>query len=870
MTRRLGVFAATCLALTLAATSAPVPAQRPVHRFTLDNGLVGLVRADTSAPLVSIQMWIASGSDDEAEYLGSGLTHFIEHMVFKGTPTRKPGEIARAIDGIGGTINAYTANDRTVFFVDLPADEWQKGLAILADALQNTSFPEEEWKKEREVILRELAMCRDDPNRRIGELLMATAFRVHPSRFPVIGRESLFRALTRDDLVGFYHRRFVPDNLIVAVVGAVIPGEVEAAVRHELAGFKPRPVPPVAQPIEPEPIGPRLARETGPYEIGRIEWAYPTIGIDHPDAPVLDVLATLAGIGDSSRLVRQIKEDKSLATSISAWSSTPRSAGLFGISATFEPANESNLVNAIQQEIETWRTTPFPATEVDKARRIALTRHLDSLQTMSGQAFQIAAGEFYAYDPSYSDFYLQRIDRVTPDDLLAVARKYLAGDRRCVAILIPGQTNAHDIVESAPAAGPVAKSQLPNNVPLITREDHRLPLVWFCVSVGGGLLYENENNYGISCLLSELLLKGTKKFTAPEIAGQVDNAGATLASYSGYNTFGIEARCLASDASQFAELIADCLLNPDFATNEIEKQKARQVADIEAQRESPVFLAGQALRKSLFADHPYSLTPPGAKATVQAITRQDLLAFHRKSIVTDNIVISCFGDIATDRARELAALTFKRIPAGTRPALEHEPAAPHLPTRSECKAQKEQAIFMAGFPGLDLNDPGNDALLVLTEAMNGLSSDIMVKIRDKEGLAYFVHTFHQEGIEPGFIAICSGTMANALPRVETLVMDELARLANKGLRADEFERARCQLKSERISALQMNGNLARECATEELLGRGFEYSINAANRLAALTPASVREIAGKLFKTNRMAISIVFPETPQPKQEAAQ
>ncbi len=863
------IAAGLLLALATGAAPAPAPASRDVRRFTLDNGLVGLVREDASVPLVSIQVWVASGSDDEAEYMGSGLTHFIEHMVFKGTPSRKPGEIAKAVDDIGGTINAYTAHDRTVFLTELPAEEWRAGLSILADAVRNASFPGQEWEKERAVVLREMAMCRDDPDRRVGELLMSTAFRVHPARFPVIGQEPLFRRLTRDDLVGFYRRRFVPNNMILAVAGAVKAGDVEEAVRKDLGGFAPRPLPPAVHPGEPKPVGPRMARETGPYEIGRIEWAYPTVGLDHPDAPVLDVLATLAGDGDSSRLARAVKESTNLAYSISAWSSTPRQAGMFGISATFEPANESNLIAAIQREIDEWRAAPFSEAEVEKARRIAFIGRLSALQTVSGQASDMAAGEFYAYDPGYSDLYLQRINRVTPADIIAAAGRYLAPDYRCISVLAPGGAASSATAGPAPAAGPILKSVLPNNVPLLSREDRRLPLVWICVAVGGGLLHENEKNYGISSLLSELLLKGARGMSAAEIAKRTGSAGAVLSAYSGYDTFGLEVQCLASDAPEFAALLADCLLNPDLSEDEIARQKTRQSADIDAQRESPVFLAGEALRGSLFPNHPYRLTPPGTKDAVLAITRQDLRAFHRKCVVSGNIVLACFGDLAANQARDIAEAMFKRIPNGARPAIEHEPAAPSLPARSELRARNEQAIFMAGVPGIDIRDPRNDALLVLAETMNGLSSDIMTRIRDDEGLAYFVNTFHQSGVEPGFMAVYAGTHTGALARVEKLVMNELARMAGQGPRADEFERARRQIRSERLAALQSNGRLARKCAADELLGLGFDHWLKTADRLSTLTPESVRATAAALFQTNRVSLSIVFPDTQQQDKEPA-
>src|ERR1035437_9458727 len=158
-----------------------------VNRFVLDNGLIVLTREDASAPVVSIQVWVGAGAVHEQEFLGGGLSHLIEHMIFKGTPTRKPGDISRAINDLGGAINAYTSLDRTVFLVDLPSARWSTGLAVLADAVMNASFPDDEWRREKDVVRREMAMGEDNPERRVSELLFQTAYSVHPYRVPVIG-----------------------------------------------------------------------------------------------------------------------------------------------------------------------------------------------------------------------------------------------------------------------------------------------------------------------------------------------------------------------------------------------------------------------------------------------------------------------------------------------------------------------------------------------------------------------------------------------------------------------------------------------------------------------------------------------------------
>lgn len=408
-----------------------------LNRFVLENGMICLVKADHSAPAVSVQIWLGTGSIHEQEYLGSGLSHAIEHMIFKGTETMAPGDITRKINDAGGNINAYTTFDRTVFHTDLPAKNWQVGLNVLADAVMHASFPESEWLKEKEVIVREIAMGHDDPDRVIGKLLWRTAYVVHPCRFPVIGYEEIFRKTKRNDLTIFSRRNYVPDNSITVIVGDIDVAEAEAAVRGAFADFQRAAGASVVLPQEPAQLAPRFARKTGAYRISRLEWAYHTVPQSHPDAPALDLLAAIVGQGRSSRLVDRIKENQKLVYSISAWSYTPKEPGMFGITASFDPGKEDRTITAIQEEIDSWLNSRFSRGELEKAKRIILVSELSDLETMKGQAGSYAAGEFYAADPRFSETYLRKLGRLAPPDIQAVTRKYLHSKNKTLVVLSP-------------------------------------------------------------------------------------------------------------------------------------------------------------------------------------------------------------------------------------------------------------------------------------------------------------------------------------------------------------------------------------------------------------------------------------------------
>src|SRR3954466_13068729 len=187
--------------------------REPVERVVLPNGTTVLIKPDTSAAVASVQVWVKTGSVHEGANLGAGLSHYLEHMLFKGTERREGREISATVQAHGGYINAYTTFDRTVYYIDLPSEHTGVAIDLLADAVLHSTLPAEEVVKEKDVILREIAMTKDDPDNRLWNILFSSAFREHPFRQPIIGHQDVFSAVTREDLVAYYRSRYVPNNL---------------------------------------------------------------------------------------------------------------------------------------------------------------------------------------------------------------------------------------------------------------------------------------------------------------------------------------------------------------------------------------------------------------------------------------------------------------------------------------------------------------------------------------------------------------------------------------------------------------------------------------------------------------------------------
>ena len=415
-----------------------------VKLITLDNGLVIIVREDHSAPVVSAQAWAMAGSIHEGRWLGAGLSHVLEHMLFKGTTTRPGSRIDQEVQEAGGYMNAYTSFDRTVYHIDVPNTGARTAIDILCDIMQHASLPPDELAKEMDVIRREMDMNVDDPGRRASRRLFETAYTRSPYRLTVIGYPDIFNELKPEDIRGYYHEKYAPNNVFYVVTGDIKNDEVVAQIREAYAQSKAKAMPPMVLPEEPKQTAAREIVEEAPIELGHLHFAWHIPELRHPDVPALDVLAVLLGSGRSSRLFQQVREKQGLVHHVDAWTYSPGNPGLFGISAIVDADKFTAARDAILAEIEKMKSMSVSSNEVSKAVKQFTSATLSTRKTMEGQANDLGGSWLAANNLTFSERYLAAVKRVTharcparrprishggkPDALCAVAERHVAED----------------------------------------------------------------------------------------------------------------------------------------------------------------------------------------------------------------------------------------------------------------------------------------------------------------------------------------------------------------------------------------------------------------------------------------------------------
>ena len=394
----------------------------PSHarKWVLPDGLTLIVQEDHTSPVASVQAWCATGSINEDERLGAGLSHILEHMLFKGTKTQSSNAIAQKIQDVGGYINAYTSFDRTVFWIDVPKDGVSTALAVLSDAMMNSTLPPEEYGKEQEVIRREFAMTLDDPDRMASQLLFSTAYQRHPYRLPVIGEMDIYNQLTQENVMQYYKTRYVPNNLTFIVVGDVDSEKVRQQLADFFKAYPEKSLKPLFIPEEPPQLGRREVHNEFATELTRLSLAWHIPEVSHPDVPALDVLSTILGDGRSSRLYRRVREEAGLAFAVSAFSYTPGDPGIFGVDATVDPKRREATQQLILQIVDEVKQAGVTAKELMKAKKISLSHHFDSLTTMRGQASDLGSNWLLTRNLNFSRDYLAAMQKASPGNILSI------------------------------------------------------------------------------------------------------------------------------------------------------------------------------------------------------------------------------------------------------------------------------------------------------------------------------------------------------------------------------------------------------------------------------------------------------------------
>lgn len=852
--------------------------QGETHIVKLKNGLTVLIKEDDRFPLVNARLYVHAGSAYETPKI-AGISHQLEHMVFKGTKKRGLGQSARDIESIGGSMNAATSFDYTVYYVEVPDEEWKLGLDVITDMAFNPTIDPGELESEKKVVLEELERGEDTPGNKLFKSLQGMIWTGTSYEWPIIGTRETVSAFTSKDIKQYIKKFYQPQSMLLAVVGKVDPDQVLAEAERILGGLKNTEptMPPETIAIPEVGAGPRVVKLSGKWNKVYLGAAFPIPHSSAAETAGLELLSQLLGGDDTSRFYRKFKYDMRLVDDISVSPLTLERGGMMYVHATLDSDKVEEFWSELMAELASFDATNFTDREIERARLNLEDSMFLAKETLSGLASKTGYFQFFENGEQAEKNYLFALSQVNREEMKSLYEKFIRPDQLSTVILVP-ETNgvaAEELVtiteQEWPVQNSIKKAQaettaiteteidLPGGNKLVLLPDNTLPYTAMSMYWTGGDGELAPEQQGLAALTAKALTRGTMKMSATEVQDFLSDHAASLGSSAGRNVFALETKFPVRFTDEVLPLVRDVLTAPAFDQDEIKRAKQDQIAGIKRREDRPLGLAFRHLFPFLYKTGPYALLHQGTPEQVESLSQSDIMRFWGRQAMQQFTIAVCgqfdaktIEQFATDISRTLTAPGNDYVFSTPEWNTKREESL-HLPDRN-------QSHLLMVFPTPGKTDRDASARLeLLRAALSGQSGLLFRDLRDKQGLAYTVTSMLWQSKNTGFMALYIGTSPDKVEQCLEGFNTVLADLSAKALPEDELARARNILVGDYYQEHQSLLSRSRQAAS--LITRGFDrnYEQDIINRAKGATPDEIRDIVRKYLDPAKAYLMKVTP-----------
>lgn len=828
--------------------------------YKLDDGQTVIVKQVKNNPIVTIDTWVKTGSINENDQ-NNGVSHFLEHLFFKGTETHPAGEFDKILESKGAVTNAATSKDFTHYYITIPSKYFDMAMDLHADMLLHPQIPRKELEKERKVVMEEIAKGVNNPNEKLFDNLNAMLYKNHPYKRKVLGTNEIIGKISREEILDYYNTHYGPQNMVTIIIGDVDPQHALAKVRED---FKVEPRKIIRNINKPEMS--ILTKQTKtvyePVQGGYLMIGWHSANATNSDTYALDVLATILGDGRSSILYQTIKEQKQLAYSISADNSTFKESGIFDISANFTPENSAKLQKAIFETVAKIRKDGVTQEQLNLAKSIIERDTYYERESIENISSGIGYTTVLTGNPKYYDEYLNKIKNVTAREVQAVAKKYLSENQCAVSVVLPesekaAQADAKPSVEHSAKliqqTKATQKYELDNGATLLLSPNDLNDIVAISIYVKGGEFLEKIP--GVSNVMSAVMMKGTKKYSSLELAQILEENGIKINPSTAADDFSIDVLTTKSQLAKTFEILDEVVNNATFDDFEIDKTKNDMLSSIQKSRDVPMNVAVENYKHLIFENSVYSYGNKIYEKTLPKVGRDDVLEYYNTIFNPNNIVISVNGNV---NLKDITNPLVDIFGGKTSTKFNYNDYASTIATLNAPKtsvteiADLQTAWLVIGWQTAGLQNTKDFATLKVIDSIlgGGMSSRLFRNVRDQEGLAYQLGSSFSPKILKGSFTMYIGTNPKTLYLAQEKMLEQVNRLKSEFVSDKELQEAKEKIIGNYIISQETNLDKATTVGWFETSGRGFDFQTKYETLINNVTASDIVEVANKYFNEN--------------------
>ena len=835
--------------------------------YKLENGQTVIIKEVKTNPIVTIDTWIKTGSINENDK-NNGVSHFLEHLFFKGSTNHAPGEFDKILETKGAITNAATSKDFTHYYVTIPSKDFDLALEMHSDMLLHPLIPRKELEKERKVVIEEIMKDANSPGTMVYDNLVNLLYTNHPYKRKVIGKSDIISTIQREQIVDYYNKYYNPSNMVTVIVGDVDAATAIEKVKYDFnAEYKK----PLKQNYPKEKI---LTSQVKNISYADTQSGYMLIGfrgtkIDDSDSYALDILSIILGEGRSSVFYRTIKEQKQLAYSIGAVNAGFKDDGIFYISANFTPDKYEKLENCIFEEIKNVQKHGVTPEQLQLAKNVIERNTYYERESISNIANEIGYTFVTTDDVKYYENYLANIKKVTADDVKHAANKYLGKEKSAVSIVLPEsskEVQISNITEKPLGSAKLVsenentqKYELSNGATLLLTPNKVNDIVAISIFSKGGEFIETIP--GTADLTASVLTKGTKKYSSLELAQFLEDNGIKIVPSAKADSFALTVLTTKNEYAKTLGILNEIINNATLDDYEIEKSRTDMLNSIKKSKDTPLNLAIDNYKTYIFENTPYSISNKILEKTLPQITQQDIKTYYEKTFFPQNVIISINGNVDKDKTINEFSQIFSN-----KKGEKFDYDKYSIPSLKEgkkittsVKDLKTDWIIIGWQTAGVLNKKDYATLEVINSLLgSGMSSRLFKNLRDKDGLAYQLGSQYSPNVLKGAFIVYIGTNPQNLDYATKKLLEEVFRLKKEFVGSKELQEAKDKLLGHYIIGQETNLDKALTIGWFEASGRGYKFDDQYAQLINSVTESDIIEAANKYFNNNYV-LSIVKP-----------